>query len=228
MLNTDLFIENLVSIDEFIESPNYIGKYTNHETKIFPQCKEILHNWFRENDEVVNYYPISTTSDASLTCAVAMTYQLYKLLAFKDIHTTFGFPTEHNIAMAFYNTLYTDATANCYRYFNDMLCVSPWFLKHGTVGGIDKNIYVPKQNIRILPASIDFPLLGVQLYSAVYDVQNLDAFTDKETMRSRLIQSYFGTQARIISRFTLNGKCYGKQFTADPFIINEVIKYEHT
>ena len=228
MLNNELFTEPLVRIDEFIDSLEYLGTYTNNGTTVPTHCREILRKWFNEDDNIINYYAAGRNTGAHLTNAIAMAYQLYKLLAFKNIHTTFGFPTEHNIAMAFYNTLYTAATANCYRYFNDMLCVSPWFLKHGTVGGIDKNIYVPKQNIRILPASIDFPLLGVQLYSAVYDVQNLEAFTDKETMKSRLIQSHFGTQARIISRFTLNGKCYGKQFTADPFIINEVTKHEHT
>lgn len=220
MLNNELFTEPLVNIDEFIDSPEYLGNYTNNGAKIFPQCREILHKWFNEDDKVVNRYTADRNTGASMTTAIAIAYQLYKLLAFKDVHATFGFPPDNEIGIAFYNTMSEDAKSGCYRYFNDMCCQSPWFLKHGTVHQSMVSVYVPNGKIVIQPASVDFSMLGTQLYVAAFDIQNIDAFTDKDTIKARMLITYSNARARIISRFTLNGTCYGKVFAVEPFLFN--------
>lgn len=83
MLNNELFTEPLVSIDEFIDSLEYLGTYTNNGTTVPTHCREILRKWFNEDDNIINYYAAGRNTGAHLTNAIAMAYQLYKLLAFK-------------------------------------------------------------------------------------------------------------------------------------------------
>ena len=219
MLNNELFTEPLVSIDTFIDSPEYLGTYTNNGTTVPTHCREILHKWFNKEDKVVNYYTAGRNTGAHLTNAIAMAYQLYKLLVFKNANDVFGFPADNEIGLAFYNTICEDAKNGCYRYFNEMLCQSPWFLKHGTVHKSMSPVYVPNGKITIQPVSVDFSMLGSQLYAAAFDVQDIDAFVDKETIKTRVLLTHENTKARIVSRFTKDGICYGKQFTADPSLI---------
>ena len=236
MLNNELFTEPLVGIDEFIDSPEYIGTYTNNCPVLLPQgqCREILRKWFNEDNEVTNYYTADRNTGNSIACAIAMAYQLYKLLSFKNVNTTFGFPNDNNIALAFITVHASEAASerpmNCYEQFNEMLCTSPWFLKQGKVNNQTPIVpeYVPNGTIKIMETSEDTALLGVQLYAAAYDEQYLNESADEKAIQNRLYVTHSNTKARIISRFTLNGNCYGKQFIADPCIINEGIKYEHT
>jgi hypothetical protein len=225
MLNNELFTEPLVNIDEFIDSPEYLGNYTNNGPMVPPQCREVLHKWFNDDNEVVNYYTADRNTGNSTACAIAMAYQLYRLLSFKNLHATFGFPEDNNIALAFISVSASYAASerpmNCYERFNDMLCSSPWFLKHGTAHETTYHMseYVPNGMIKIIETSEDTDLLGVQLYSAAYDEQWVDESADEKAVQTQLLITHSNTKARIVSRFTLNGTCYGKQFTAEPLLM---------
>lgn len=227
MLNKELFTESLVSIDEFIDSPEYLGNYTNNCPVLLPQCpcREILRKWFNEDNEVTNYYTANRNTGNSIACAVAMAYQLYKLLSFKNANAAFGFPNDNNIALAFITVHTSEAASerpmNCYEQFNEMLCTSPWFLKHGAVNNQTPVVpeYVPNGMIKIMETSEDTALLGVQLYAAAYDEQFIKESADEKAIQNRLFVTHSNTKARIISRFTKDGICYGKQFTAEPSLI---------
>ena len=110
---------------------------------------------------------------------------------------------------------------NCYERFNEMLCTSPWFLKHGAVNNQTPVVpeYVPNGMIKIIETSENTALLGVQLYAAADDEQFINESADEKAIQNRLFVTHSNTKARIISRFTKDGICYGKQFTAEPFLI---------
>ena len=82
----DDYNEIPVSIDEFLENPEYLGKVFNNGASIYPFWRDTLHMIFHDNPD--HAHEIALTGAIGLgkstIAAIAMMYQMYRVLCLKD------------------------------------------------------------------------------------------------------------------------------------------------
>ena len=143
-----------VSIDEFIENPEYAGWYTGNGKNIYPYWREKLREIFSPTS---NYSEIALTGSIRTgkthIAVIGLAYCLYCLMCLKDPHEYYSIAKGGYIYFVFFNVTLTLSRGVAYTKFQSLLLNSPWFMKRGKVVG-DKNLeYVPDMPIRFTVGS---------------------------------------------------------------------------
>lgn len=214
-LNADVYEEMPVSLDEFLDSERYLGKFTNNGKTVYPFWREKLNELFADDASYIN---MSITGDAesgkTTATVLGIAYLLYRLLCLNNPQEYWGFPQDNKISVAFYNTVQNLAMGTAYTKLHSALCESPWFLEHGTVSNEGYiGTFEPNKGITIDTALTAKGMLGKQVFAVVLDEDRLAKDDgDEDELKAELLKTYSALVARVQSRFTRDGKCYGKLF----------------
>lgn len=211
------FNEIPVSIDEFIESDQYAGWFTENGKKIFPYWRQKLREIFDEDN---NFSEIvlggSIGCGKSTIAVIGLAYSLYWLMCLKDPNPYFGLGRGDTIYIVFFNATLQLSRGVAYSKFQDLLQHSPWFMARGTISGTKYLEYTPNKtenaHIAFTVGSQPEHSLGKAIYAGILDEVNFVKGSNIDIEKSKIMDTYTSVLARIKSRFIVGGKVRGKLF----------------
>lgn len=214
----EIWDEAPVSIDEFIESPEYIGKSTDYGKAIYPYWKEQFRHIFDPKNEIFQTIFSGSIGIGKSTIAnIALTYIIYKLLCLKNPQKYYGLIEDTSIGIVFFNLVLDLADSVGFAQVNGTFLKSPFFLKHGTVEGTKNKTLKFKKKVELILASTGSQrFLGRNVFAGVLDEvseNKQDGRIYKNSKVSKILKIYTGVQRRMSSRFSqAGGKLPGMLF----------------
>ena len=207
------YAEIPVDFYTFITDDRYLGKSTKHGTLIYDfwktECQKIFN---LDNIVEVALSGAIGLGKTTIGCAM-MAYHMYRTMCMKNPQEFFGLRPGSKITYAFLNNTLGSSYGVGYDTFQSFLMESPWFLKHGTiVGRGDTTRYVPGQGFEVVVGSRVQHTLGRNVIAALLDEVSFAPGQDVNYLRSKIMELYRNIRRRMDSRFTVDGKNYGKLF----------------
>lgn len=201
-----------VSIDEFLSNDRYLGKVFDNGNSIYPFWKETLHRIFHENPD--HAFEIALTGAIGLgkstIAAIAMMYQMYKVLCLRDPQKFYRLTNNAPIVFVCLNLSLELAYSGLYAMIVSALQMSPWFLERCDIRGkYTYTISFPK-NVELLCASTVQHVIGKNVIMALMDEINFSN-APKGSQRS-VLDMYRNIRRRIESRFMIEGIIRGYIF----------------
>lgn len=208
----DDYNEIPVSIDEFLENPEYLGKVFNNGASIYPFWRDTLRMIFHDNPD--HAHEIAFTGAIGLgkstIAAIAMMYQMYRVLCLKDPQKYYHLTNNAPIVFVCLNLTLDLAYSGLYAMIVSALQMSPWFMSKCDVRGkYSYTISFPK-NIELLCASTVQHVIGKNVLMALMDEINFSN-APKGSQRS-VLDMYRNLKRRIESRFMSEGIVKGYIF----------------
>lgn len=198
----------------FLVDDQFLGKSTKHGTRIYDFWKQEGQKIFNTQDAVeVALSGAIGTGKTTNGCAM-MAYHMYSTMCMRDPQDFFGLRTGSKIAYVFLNNTLDSSAGVGYDTFQSFLMHSPWFLKHGNVVGRtdETRHYVPDGGFEILIGSRVQHTLGHNCIACLMDEVSFSTGQDVNYTKSKIMDVYRNIRRRIDSRFTVQGKNYGKLF----------------
>lgn len=157
-----------VDIDTYIESDNYIGKFTNNGKAIYPYWREKLRELFRDPGQYQECALTGSigTGKSTIAC-VAMSYLLYQTMCLRDPQKYYRLAAGSTIVFAFFNNTLDLSSSVGYSTVQNIVQNSPWFLERGTVSGLKNLEYIPNKLIRFRVGSTAAHALGTNIISCL-------------------------------------------------------------
>jgi hypothetical protein len=220
-----------VTIDEFLDSPEYLGPY--FQGNLYPFWREVLREIY-PSPYVSPYWCISFRGAIGLgktTVACAgVAYDLYLLLCLSKPQREVGLIEATKIVFAIFNVTLSLATDVVWDTLSQMFIASPFFSKFlGPLGKKRRN------EETLFPKRIDFFMgsrVGHTLGKAVYDAILSEA--NFEIMEGQVYESFNSLLRRMSSRFMKQGggvvgKIWVDSSESDKFsTVNQIIdKYKN-
>ena len=206
-----------VTIDRFIEDPQYLGKVTGNGSLIYPFWREKYREIF---DPSKNYEEMVFTGAIGIgktrTGVICLCYLLYRLMCLKNPNAYFNLLEGDKITIFFLNITLDLAKGVGYNTMHEFLRASPWFMERGTVTGVKNLVYNPPKNIIIEYGSSGGHGLGKAIFAAMLDEVDFKKSGLKGTSAldasNAIMEAYHVIKGRISSRFIKKGVLYGKLF----------------
>ena len=164
------FKEIPVSLNQFLNDPDYLGGATNGGKSIYPYWRSMMNNLFNSGNRYNEIILSGATRIGKTSTAVTiLAYMLYKLMLYRDPHTYFDKKPTARFTLIFANLTKELANGVAFFEFNSTIKESPWFLRHGTMNKSTSNpVYLPEgDKINILPVSDAAHALGMQVWGCL-------------------------------------------------------------
>lgn len=105
-----------------------------------------------------------------------MCYVLHRLMCLKKPQAFYSLANSDPIVFVFFNVSLDQSYGVAYKKFQTALMMSPWFLEHGEVTGLQSKVYHPSKNIEFRVGSQTNHSIGQNVFCVTGDTQIL---TDK-------------------------------------------------
>lgn len=176
-----------VDIDTFLDDPEYLGQgLVNEEGKktVFPYWRETLRKIFPDN-LTVNYNTVALTGSIgigkSFIAVICILYLLYRMLCLKDPYLHYGLQPIDKITFGFMNITLDASKGVAWDKCQQLLQVSPWFMKHGTVSGTVNVEWKPPKGVELIAGSLPRHIIGRAVFACLDgDTEILTNFGDKK------------------------------------------------
>jgi len=209
------FREVPVSLNQFLDDPDYLGHATDMGKSVFPYWRQMMNDLFnagnRYNEVILSG---ATRIGKTSTAITIMAYMLYRLMLYRDPHSYFSQKPTARFTLVFANLTKELATGVAFFEFNSTIKESPWFLRHGSMNRSSANpIYLPDgDKINILPCSDAAHALGMQVFAAIMDEVSFAKAGIKDITKAKasMKNMYDTINARISGTFRIGGEVYGK------------------
>lgn len=203
-----------VDIDTFVENEDYLGGVFNKGKGIYPYWRDVLRKIFAPDSPYTEIILSGGIGLGKSTIAnIGLAYILHHLLCLRRPQRYYGLPDSSWIGIALINLTLEVAYAVGYRQLNDMLKLSPWFLRHGKLKGKKgSESYIPGKSIELVAASEERHTIGRNIFSAFLDEMSFSGLVDPVKARKKTMGLYTNIARRIESRFMVAGKVPGKIF----------------
>ena len=197
-----------VSIDKFIEDPEYLGTTLNSGKAIYPKWRQHLRKIFEDPYKYSEVVLTGAIGIGKSTVAVVMAaYMLYMLMCLKDPHKFFGISaTQGNIVFLFFNTTMTKANKTALGNLYGHLLRSPWFMKRGHEAGDRYKTYVPDSNISFEIGSEERHATSLDIYFFMFDEANDFLHRNADINQTDAMKILNAANQRIRSRFKSNDR----------------------
>ena len=152
----DDYAETPVHIETFLHDPEYLGKgLTTDEGRftVFPYWVNMLKKLFPNNlDTAYNTLILSGAIGLgkSFVAVIAMLYMLYRMLCLKDPYKHYGLQPIDHITFSLMNITLDAAKGVAWSKIQELLQLSPWFMRHGTVNKSLNPTWQPNSNIELI------------------------------------------------------------------------------
>lgn len=176
-----------VDIDTFLDNPEYLGKgLINEEGKktVFPYWRDTLRKIFPDN-LTIDYNTVALTGSIgigkSFIAVICILYLLYRMLCLKDPYLHYGLQPIDKITFGFMNITLDASKGVAWDKCQQLLQISPWFMKHGTVSGTVNVEWKPPKGIELIAGSLPRHIVGRALFACLdEDTEILTNFGDKK------------------------------------------------
>ena len=196
-----------VDIDTFLDDPEYLGQgLVNEEGKktVFPYWRETLRKIFPDN-LTVNYNTVALTGSIgigkSFIAVICILYLLYRMLCLKDPYLHYGLQPIDKITFGFMNITLDASKGVAWDKCQQLLQVSPWFMKHGTVSGTVNVEWKPPKGIELIAGSLPRHIIGRAVFAIFMDEVSFQPNSDVEEQKRKAKELVSTAAARMQSRF---------------------------
>lgn len=158
--------EKPVSINRFLEDPEYLGAATNGGKDVYPFWRDILSEVFSPKFQYVKciFSGAIGTGKSSVAC-LGIDYVIYKLLCLKDPAKYYNVMKGSKPGVALFNITLDKGFGVAFYKINTALKDSPWFLRNGSIIGSRTNeIYQPGKNVTIGVGSMADHFIGLDIF----------------------------------------------------------------
>jgi hypothetical protein len=173
---------NPVSINEFLDSPKYLGGY--FEGNLYPYWRKVLNEIYPSPHHspywLINFRGAIGRGKTSIVCA-GIAYDLHKLLCLASPQTTYGLLPSTTILFALFNVTLGLAHDVVWDKLSQIFALSPYF--KDLMGPLGTK---PKDQDTLFPKRIDFFMgsrishtLGKAIYSGVFSEANFGIVGDQ-------------------------------------------------
>ena len=209
------------TIDEFVESPLYLGKVLSKNdvpgAVVYPYWRDALRQIHPDDPTALSPREIALTGSIrrgkTWLAAISLAYDACKLMCFINPQRALGLADGTPLAIAFFNVTETLADDGIYREFNNFVLSSPWFMERCIEAGIRyKRAVFPKNIIPLIasPFKRGFGILGkAVLYGALDEISDVPG--DQQVagrIRSKAHRLYISFVNRIFTQFRDKGRVY--------------------
>lgn len=196
-----------VSIQEFVESEEYLGKCVSN---LQPVWKKELCEVFAPSSTITTLIFTGAIGTGKTTVAsIAMLYKIYRLTCLRSPHEFFGLLPGKKIVFGCFNITLNKADTgyDLVKYYVD---TSPYFQKVcPRKQRPDEPIFWPSKNIVYEIGSLSTHALGDDMLGFMMDEANFFKKTPDPTEKSRAHQLFSAAKTRLISRFMRYGEIPG-------------------
>lgn len=197
----------------FINDPRYLGNSTKGGQLVYDF-------WKKEGTRIVNGDEVEVAlsgaigTGKSTAACLMLAYILYKNMCLRNPQEFFNLRPGSKITIALLNNTLASSYGVGFDTLQSFLCDSPWFLEHGTVSGRtdETKHYIPDKGFQIIVGSRIQHTLGLNVIAALIDELNFAPGQDAAYTKSKIMSIYANIRQRMNSRFTVQGKNYGKLF----------------
>ena len=196
-----------VDIDTFLDNPEYLGQgLVNEEGKktVFPYWRETLRKIFPDN-LTLNYNTVALTGSIgigkSFIAVICILYLLYRMLCLKDPYLHYGLQPIDKITFGFMNITLDASKGVAWDKCQQLLQVSPWFMKHGTVSGTVNVEWKPPKGIELIAGSLPRHIIGRAVFAIFMDEVSFQPNSDVEEQKRKAKELVSTAAARMQSRF---------------------------
>lgn len=206
------YTEIPVSIDTFLEEDRYLGKVFNNGKSIYPYWRKHLYQVFHDNpDHAFEIcYSGAIGLGKSSIAAIALMYQLYRVLCLRDPQGFYGLASNSPIVFVCLNLTLDLAWSGLYSMIVEAIRMSPWFMEKCEVRGkYNYSIEFPN-NIGLICASTVQHVIGKNVIFAIMDEINFS--NAPKGSKKSVMDMYRNIRRRVESRFMRSGRVYGYIF----------------
>lgn len=197
-----------VNIDEFIDSDIYLGKigmdvfdiWRDELRKVFA-CNTVTNEWVLRG---------SVGAGKSSVGVIALLYCIYRVLCLKNPQKALGQMEGSPIVVGFFNIYQYLAHSTAYRYFNNWMKLSPFFVdllsKKTKEGELRKEyLDLPKGITIALGSSAIHALSQNLLYGLLDEVDMYTQLAAGNPEKTKIEELFSQSKNRIVTRFTQQG-----------------------
>lgn len=214
-LEKDCYEEKPVSIDEFLDNPEYLGSFfidpSTGKSNFYPFWREILREIYPSPfispvSEIIGLLPIG--SGKSFTSNVSLMYEIYLLQCLKEPQKYFGiYPEDTKIVLVVFSSSLAVSENVNWPPIKGYLEKSPWFNRNCPVATDGRKKEISKDLIVDLPKNVSIQFGSTELHSIGRAVicGVLDEANFQREKSEQAYKSYTSIARRRESRFLKKG-----------------------
>ena len=196
-----------VTIDEFLDNPQYLGKGLLAEGKstVFPYWREMLRKIFPDN--VSTDYNTLVLSGAiglgkSFVAVICILYLLYRMICLKERYLHYGLQPIDKITFSFINITMDAAKGVAWSKCQELLQSSPWFMSKGSLTKSQQNPeWVPPKGLELIYGSQPRHVIGRAVFASFEDEVSFQPNQDVNKQKGKAKRLINSIDARMKSRF---------------------------
>ena len=197
-----------VDIMTFITDREYLGNAwygADGSLKMYPFWQERLKELFPTNVDTAMNNVIESGARGLGKSEIGITiglYLMYRVMCLKNPQEHFHLKPTEKIAFAFMNITKYLAEDIGITKFQATVQLSPWFLAHGTITGVNTKVWNPPDYINIIVGSQSSHVIGQPIYFALFDeidfIKNQDIERQKQIAMDMIDTAIGGMKTRFI------------------------------
>lgn len=201
-----------VSIDQFLEDNNYLGKIYDQGRLIYPFWRHHLHNIFHDNPDNAweQIFTGAIGVGKSTIAAIGLMYLIYRTLCLKDPQKFYSMPNNAPIVFVVLNITLDLAYSGLYTIIVEAFRQSPWFNKVLDIRGKYEFTITFPNNIQLICASNVSHTIGKNVLGCILDEINYRNATVGS--KNNVLNLYRNIRRRMESRFLKQGRLPGLLF----------------
>lgn len=206
--------EKPVDIMTFISDPEYLGKCTNNGAAIYPGWKDALRKIFDDQTKYIIVFTGAMGLGKTFIATICVAYVIYLVHCLKNPWNFVGKAQSGKFAASFFNLNKSMSDTLGYAKLQNLMSLSPWFLRKAARIKEGKTIEVFMPHIDCLlssPNSQGYGLTGADVLTGILD--EVDSPNAGIPQKKKVLSTYEQTIGRFKNRFVnALGKSLGKFF----------------
>lgn len=209
----NLYAVTPASIDEFIESDEFLGSITKNGSAIFPRWREEHRKIAKDNQKYIVVFSGATSIGKTSNAIISLLYRMHLIMCLRDPFSVFPSLGGRKLVVAMFNLTKSLADSKGLALVHSHLLASPWFKARGRLVGSIEN---PKLELPLFEVIVASPLMrGFNLQGrdiALGMLDEVDTPDSTPAQQEKILKAYDAGIIRLENRFVYKGNTLGRFF----------------
>ena len=204
-LDNQIYRHPIVSIEEFVTNPYYLGGAFSGGKTLYPCWRKTLKDIFISDDRYIVVLTGATSIGKTVGGIVGLLYVMYRHLEMKDIWKFYDMADGGKVAIAFFNLTKNLSSTAGFTTMQGYMCKSEYFKSRGILNSDKTKIDFPEiEFILASPNSSGYSTIGRHIIGAMVD--EVDSPNANSTAQDKVLGAVNNTILRLEGRFLKNKK----------------------